>query len=103
MPGIGNALTQAEIPESMEMDRPSDLQQAFEIQHRIGWHQVVYAAQYKWSRKIIHMFWAYRLELWKIRDTLVHGNPGDFSKLEKHKIEHIIHQTYQHLFPQASK
>lgn len=52
---------------------------------------------------MVRMFWDYGLDLWKTRNSLVHGNSGDLSNMEKQKIDQMVRATYSDLGPSSSK
>ena len=47
----------------------------------------------------IRLFWDYGLDIWAIRNTLVHGNTGEISQLEKVKLDKMITALYQQVLP----
>ena len=56
---------------------------------------------FQWTGKIIRIFWEYGLDIWTIRNNLVHGTTGEISKLEMEKIDKMITAIYQRVLPQA--
>ncbi len=99
-----------EIPDAFT-EWPSDLQKAYSIQSQIGWENVFYGRmakqwerllQYKsnseqaetnslWTSKSIQLLWDFGIDLWIIRNTLVHGeNSTGPSREEVERVETLI-------------
>ena len=115
--GVKSAFTEERIPNSTIVTWPSDLQQAYRSQCLIGWSHVFYGRlstkweiiantahegmHFMWTGKIVRLFWEYGLDIWAIRNTLVHGTTGEFSQLERDKIDKMITALYQQVLPHA--
>ena len=84
-----------QIPDAF-VEWPGELQKVYSIQAQIGWENVFYGriakqweqfSQYKsnsdhadtnslWTSKSIQLFWDFGIDLWIIRNNLVHGGNG---------------------------
>ena len=121
--GLRQAFTVDTLLDVRNMGWPSNIQAAYEAQQKIGWMQVFYGRialkwetiitdqvsneqevyQYRWTGKMVRLFWDYGLDLWRIRNTLVHGTPGELSNVDKHKIDLMVQATYRNLGPCANE
>ena len=121
--GLQHAFDLETVTDLSTEDWTNDLKQAYEAQQQIGWSQVYSGrlakqwepivqentmaesdvTQYRWTGKIIRAFWEYGLEVWKIRNTLVHGTTGDISNLEKRKVDNMIRAIYSDICPGARR
>ena len=103
--------------EQVKEDWPKDMQDAFQVQTEIGWDQVMFGrlaiewdglAQYGtsigkeprvgvWAGKAIRLCWEYGLELWTIRNQLVHGSDAEVSLMEQVRVSTLIKALYREL------
>ena len=100
---------------STRMEWPRDLQLAYDLQEKIGWTQVQLGllskqweliklggggdtpghSSLRWTGYIIQMGWKYGLDMWKVRNELVHGKEGNLSRLEKSKLRLLVQGIYR--------
>ena len=99
-------------------DCPKELQLAYTEQASIGWEQAWYGrfskrwetvAQYgsnkesqinfRWTSKVIGLCLDAGLELWAVRNQVVHGNNSGISEFESSRINSIVSAIYQELKP----
>ena len=108
--GIEYQFTEEGISPQVTTDWPSELQKAYKAQEQIGWKHIFYGRlsqawgdfltdthigeTNQWIGKTIRLFWAYGLDLWTLRNTLVHGSQGEISHLEKLKIDRMVSTIY---------
>jgi len=98
---------------------PEPLRAAYEIQSNVGWTQVLYGriaqswdalAQYKsaegvqirkdvWTNRAITLSWRLGLELWSVRNQLVHGTIGNISSVERKRVNALIQAFLRDLVP----
>lgn len=97
---------------------PPDLLQAYSEQENIGWIQVLYGRlstkwercfselvdenqiiQHRRTRQLIQQSWTYGLDVWTLRNELVHGSEGQVSKLDQLRVAELIKVLYRELRP----
>jgi len=103
--------------EQVQGDWPTELKDAFRVQTEIGWDQVMFGriascwdglAQYGalpgreprvgvWVGKVIRLSWEYGLELWTVRNQLVHGSDTGVSLVEQARVGTLIKALYREL------
>ncbi len=101
---------------------PEPIKLAYETQTEIGWDQLLYGrfaiqwdgvAEYcpqgvgdvrtgVWTQKAVRLAWGFGMEMWKIRNQVVHGAVGGISLLEKEQTKTLILLVYRELKPQVS-
>ena len=94
---------------------PTELRQAYDMQTNIGWTQVLYGRlsvkwdslatyqgrlgddqdQFRWTSKVIRLCWQFGLDLWAIRNQMVHGNKGGPSLTEQNRVMATIKVMYR--------
>ena len=94
--------------------------EAYEAQQDIGWEQVMYGRLSKkweplaqleteghtsqgggqWTGRAVRLCWQFGLDLWTVRNKLVHGNIGGVSNQEQHRVKYLIELLYEELLPQ---
>lgn len=98
---------------------PDEYRQAFLIQTDIGWNQVLLGrlaehwdqlASYTpspgsetrpraWVNNVVRHLLKFGLEMWSIRNQLVHGTVGGISLLKRDKVRRLISLMFQELKP----
>ena len=121
--GLRQAFTEDTLPDFSHTGWSSEIQAAYEAQQKIGWTHVFFgriaiqwepvvaahvphpqdASQYRWTGKMVRLFWDYDLDLWKLRNTLVHGTSGELSNMDKHKIVLMVRAAYCELGPHVNE
>ena len=96
------------------LDWPQELVEAYDSQTGIGWDQVLYGrmstkweslSKYNshthgkqtkngWTGRVIKLCWTFGLEMWKVRNGLIHGTDGTVSVLERQKTMDLALRVY---------
>ena len=114
--GLAQTFIEDGISEITIQEWPDELQKAYRAQDSIGWVHFLYGrisqkwrdlaedmtpgAGSQWTRKTIRIFWSYGLDLWTLRNSMVHGPHGGISQLEKEKIDKMVSAIYTQILPQ---
>ena len=115
--GMEQMFTDDDQPETTIREWSNEIQNAYKSQQLIGWAQFLYGRVSKkwtalvddtapgtgsqWTRKTIRLFWTYGLDLWTLRNSMVHGSPGEISNLEKEKIDRMVSELYDQFLPRT--
>ena len=109
----------AESPnESTRSNWSSGVRAAFESQETIGWEQVLYGrvsklwdgdvllhsnngelSHRKWAPGAINRSWTFGLDMWTVRNQLVHGTTSGVSQIEQHRVKRLICIMQRELVP----
>ena len=109
---VGLETTIGQLPPTIDTKQewPVELQEAYESQERIDWDQVLLGRlakewksladirqdrhdgrlQSRWKKQIIRQCWTYGMDLWKARNSLVHGTDGAPSVTERQHTELLV-------------
>jgi len=90
-------------------DWPRDLRDAYSAQQNIGWEHVFYgrlanhwetlstdaytnpdSSAYKWTGKAIRMGWEFSMDIWTLRNQIIHGNNSGPSQVELRKTTNLV-------------
>ena len=112
--GLSTALGNPPPSEQTQEEWPSQVRRVYQAQSDIGWTQVLCGRISKewahistnvdiaqrqgvdvWTGKVIRICWRFGLEIWKIRNDLVHGTDGKISILEEQRVKRLIEGIYQ--------
>ena len=120
--GLNTVFGSSAPAERTKQDWPSRLQESYDTQEGIGWINVLYGrmagqweqmAEYNgavvhgsdkfvWTGKVIRLSWDFGLDLWKIRNQMVHGNGTGPSLGEQNRVSAIITAMYRDLLPRVT-
>ena len=114
--GLGTLRGRDTPSEQTSTEWPVELRQAYESQEEIGWNQVWFGRILKawkeltqedrnisrsgWNTNVIKRSWTFGLELWTVRNQLVHGTTNRISILERVRGHRLITVMYRELLPQ---
>ena len=104
--------------EDTRSEWPVDIRKAYSSQEAIGWDQVLYGrisiawelclrksgeegqtVDNRWTTKAIQRSWQFGLELWAVRNKLVHGSTGGVSQLELLRVTQLVQIMNRELVP----
>ena len=115
--GLRTALGHAQPVQEAQNGWPENIREAYETQHQIGWEQVFFGriarqweqlAEYnqvggagirqtQWTARAIRLSWQFGLELWMLRNQLVHGSTQGISRVEIDRVHTLIKGLYAEL------
>jgi len=112
--GLSTVLGNPHPSEQTQEEWPSHVRRVYQAQSDIGWNQVLCGRISKqwthisnkvdivqrqgvdvWTGKVIRICWRFGLEIWKIRNELVHGADGKISILEEQRVKRLLELIYQ--------